>query len=505
MDIVNRISSSSIGDEQHRIYFCRGDAIDHMSLAELERRANAVARQLSDRGVRPGDRIGVMAKNCIEWVTLDLAVLRLGGVVAGFEVGRFEAGAICRLYGLRLLFVDDSSENGSDRIALASITDWGLQETRGCAAPFYGRYKPNDICAVKFTSGSTGIPKGLEATVGSVNDSITSVEALFGHGGRDNILVFLRLALLQQRYWIYSALAFGHDVTVTDMDRVLDVAQAVRPTVIMGVPGFFDGVKSKIENSVGYDPSDTRTRGATIQERLGSRIRYLWTGSAPASRALLDFYNGSDVPLFEGYGLNETCIVAKNHPGAFRIGSVGKLLPNKKVEFDADGIVIVGSNNPVNTRYSWCAPGDNEKMFLPDGRVKTHDLGYFDKEGYLYILGRADDIITLSSGRNVLVRSLEERLKEHPEVHECILCGTGKPFLTVLVSPAVPVVNIAELEHHIDDMNRAALPEQQIKGLVIASERFSIENDLLTSQFKPKRRDIQRLYAREIESQYQSA
>jgi long-subunit acyl-CoA synthetase (AMP-forming) len=212
-----------------------------------------------------------MAKNCIEWVTLDLAVLRLGGVVAGFEVGRFEAGAICRLYGLRLLFVDDSSENGSDRIALASITDWGLQETRGCAAPFYGRYKPNDICAVKFTSGSTGIPKGLEATVGSVNDSITSVEALFGHGGRDNILVFLRLALLQQRYWIYSALAFGHDVTVTDMDRVLDVAQAVRPTVIMGVPGFFDGVKSKIENSVGYDPSDTRTRGATIQERLGSR------------------------------------------------------------------------------------------------------------------------------------------------------------------------------------------------------------------------------------------
>jgi long-subunit acyl-CoA synthetase (AMP-forming) len=73
------------------------------------------------------------------------------------------------------------------------------------------------------------------------------------------------------------------------------------------------------------------------------------------------------------------------------------------------------------------------------------------------------------------------------------------------VSPAVPVVNIAELKHHIDDMNRAALPEQQIKGLVIASERFSIENDLLTSQFKPKRRDIQRLYAREIESQYQSA
>jgi long-chain acyl-CoA synthetase len=281
------------------------------------------------------------------------------------------------------------------------------------------------------------------------------------------------------------------------------VVQRVGPTVIIGVPGFFDVVKSQVENAVGYDPNDVHARGATLQNRLGGRIRYLWTGSAPASRDLLDFYNGCGVSLYEGYGLNETCIVTKNHPGAFRIGSVGKPLPNKTVEFDADGIVIVAGNNPVNKHYSWCAPGDNEKMFLPDGRVKTHDLGYFDEDGYLYILGRADDIITLSSGRNVLVRPLEERLKEHPEVHECILCGTGKPFLTVLVSPGVPAVNLMGLKHHVEDINRTTLPEQQIKGLVVASERFSIENDLLTSQFKPKRRDIQSLYAREIEAQYE--
>ena len=503
MNIVNRISTSDNGDHQHQIYFCRGDAIDHISLAELDKRASAVARHLFDLGVRPRDRIGVMARNCIEWVVLDLAVLKLGAVVAGFEVGRFEAGAIGRLYGLKFLFVDDGSENASDRIALASIADWGLQQAAGEVAPFHSGYKPGDICAIKFTSGSTGVPKGLEATVGSVDDSITSVEGLFGPGGRDNILVFLRLALLQQRYWIYSALAYGHDVTVTDMDRVLDVAQRVGPTVIMGVPGFFDGVKSQIENAVGYDPNNVGARGAALQSRFGGRIRYLWTGSAPASRGLLDFYNGCGVSLYEGYGLNETCIVTKNHPGAFRIGSVGKLLPNKTVEFDADGIVIVGGNNPVNTHYSWCAPGDNEKMFLPDGRVKTHDLGHFDDDGYLYILGRADDIITLSSGRNVLVRTLEERLKEHPEVHECILCGTGKPFLTVLVSPAVPDMNLSSLKRHVEDINRTTLPEQQIKGLVVASERFSIENDLLTSQFKPKRRDIQRLYAREIEAQYE--
>jgi long-chain acyl-CoA synthetase len=499
VDVVNRISTSANSDALHRIYFHRGGAIDSMTLAELDRRAGAIAYRLSGLGVGARDRIGVMAKNCIEWVMLDLAVLKLGAVVAGFEVGRFEASTIVGLYGLKLLFVDDDPENLPDTVALSSVADWARGEQ---PAPLHSGYQPGDICAIKFTSGSTGVPKGLEATVGSIDDSITSVESLFAHGNRDNILVFLRLALLQQRYWIYSALALGHDVTVSDMDRVLDMAQGVGPTVIMGVPGFFDGVKTQIEGSAGYDPGDVGARGAALQRRFGGRIRYLWTGSAPASRALLDFYNGSGVPLFEGYGLNETCIVTKNYPGAFRIGSVGKLLPNKKVRFDADGMVIVGSDHPVNIRFSWCAPGDNEKMFLPGGEVKTHDLGYFDDDGYLYILGRADDVITLSSGRNVLVRLLEERLKEHPDVHECVLYGTGKPFLIALVSPATPALDWAGLNRHVDDLNRTTLPEQQIRGLVIASEPFSIENDLLTSQFKPKRRDIHRRYAREIEAQY---
>jgi len=504
MDVINRISTRANADTAHRIHFSRGGPIESMPLAELDRCAAAVARHLRDLGVGPRDRIGVMAKNCIEWVILDLATLKLGAVVAGFETGRFDARTMGELYGLKLLFVDDGSENAPNTIALAAVADWAREPLRPQdTAPLHPGYAPDDICAIKFTSGSTGQPKGLEATVGSVDDSLSSVTKLFGHGDGDNILVFLRLALLQQRYWIYSALAYGHDVTVTTMDEVLPAAQAVGPTVIMGVPGFFDGVKAQIENAAGYDPQDIAARHEIIQRRLGGRIRYLWTGSAPASRALLDFYNGCGVALFEGYGLNETCIVAKNCPSAFRIGSVGKLLPNKTVEFDADGILIVGGDHPVNTHYSWCAPGDNEKMFLPDGRVRTHDLGYFDDDGYLYILGRADDIITLSSGRNVLVRPLEERLREHPDVHECVLYGTGRPFLTAIVSPATPAVNETGLKRHLDEMNRTALPEQQIRGLVVATEPFSIENELLTSQFKPKRREIHRRYAQQIDSRYQ--
>jgi len=103
----------------------------------------------------------------------------------------------------------------------------------------------------------------------------------------------------------------------------------------------------------------------------------------------------------------------------------------------------------------------------------------------------------------VLVRPLEERLREHPDVHECVLYGTGRPFLTAIVSPATPAVNETGLKRHLDEMNRTALPEQQIRGLVVATEPFSIENELLTSQFKPKRREIHRRYAQQIDSRYQ--
>jgi long-chain acyl-CoA synthetase len=444
-----------------------------------------------------------MVHNCIEWVLIDLACLKLGAVVAGFEVGRFEAATIVAKYGLKLLFVDRADHSNARIIDRTRIGGWAAAQA---TAPFalHGGYGAADVCAIKFTSGSTGEAKGLEATVGSIDDSISSVQAMFSHAHGDNILVFLRLALLQQRYWIYSALAFGHDVTITNTEDVVPMARAVNPTVIMGVPGFYEDVKRSVETGAGYDGNDRSGRRRGVEGALGSRIRYLWTGSAPAGRPLLDFYNDCGVALYEGYGLNETCIVAKNCPGAFRIGSVGKPLPNKFLRFAGDGVLIVGSSNPVNTRYAWCAPGDNERTFLPSGEVNTNDLAFFDADGFLYIRGRVDDIVTLSSGRNVLVRPLEERLKRHSGIHDCILCGTGRPYLTAIVSRYDASISESQLEKFLGEMNEATLPEQQIRGLVIASEQFSIENGLLTSQFKTRRSEIVRRYARELESVYSS-
>ena len=168
-------------------------------------------------------------------------------------------------------------------------------------------------------------------------------------------------------------------------------------------------------------------------------------------------------------------------------------------------MLIVGSRNPIIKGYKWCKPGDNERLFMPSGEIKTYDLGYVDEDGYLFIQGRIDDLIVLATGRNVLVGPLEEKIKLYPDVHECVLYGTGKPFVTALISPATESLDRAALEKHIQKINEMLFPEQQIRGLVISPMPFSMDNGLLTSQYKPIRKEIYRYLEPQIEAVYSNA
>lgn len=503
LDIVNTLALATCTDERHRIHFTAGGELRSWTLAELDRRAVTVAHRLHELGVRPGSRVGVLSDNRIEWVLVDLAVLKLGGVTAAVEPGRFEPEHITDKYDLTLLFVDGGVGGGPGRgrvHSLDAVSEWAESGRDGGELPGFAGYDPADICQIKQTSGSTGIPKGIETTVASVNSSMVAVQDMFAHGDGDNILVFLPLWFLQQRFWFYSALVYGHDATLARFHDAVEVARATSPTVLMGVPRFYDDLKSRIE-ATGL-PLAADVRRKAIQDHLGGRVRYLWTGSAPATRATLEFFNDGGVPLYEGYGQNETCIVAKNHPGAFRLGSVGKPLPDKIIRFDRDGVLIVGSRHPVNTRYTWCSPGDNEKIWLPSAEVKTHDLGYLDEDGFLYVRGRVDDVISPSMGPNVLLTTVEEKVRGLTDVHECALYGNARRFVTAIISPASPHPDLDRLTREVLALNVTMREEQRIHAMVIADERFSVANGLLNSQFKLKRKEVHRRYAGELELIY---
>ncbi len=491
MEIINRVARAA-PRPGHRITFLRLDGTQSVDLTDMHERAGRLARGLHAAGLRPGDRIGILASNRPEWVLLDLAALRLGAVTAGFEPGKFDPDpALLDRYSLSVLFTDRPAQGRSIR----PITD--VERLISDADPEAelpeAPYGPEDPTTIKFTSGSTGEPKGIAATAGSIDASIGAVQDLFGHGARDNLLVFLPLSLLQQRYWIYSALRFGHDVTVSTYEAAFAALRRARPTVVMGVPGFYETARGQIERRAAArgngGAADSAIRVAA-REMFGGQIRYLWTGSAPARPSTLEFFTAAGLPIYEGYGLNETCIVAKNHPRAHRAGSVGQVLAGKKVLLDADGVISIWSEHPVSRRYSYAAPGESERVFAPDGTVRTGDLGYLDEDGFLFIRGRADDVIVLDNGKKVIVRPLEEYLKASPAIEECVVLCPTQTHLVAVVSAAAEPPDADAITARLAAANAAFGRDEQIRDVIIAPERFSIANGLLTSQFKPRRQRI---------------
>lgn len=510
MSVINAIAATGGKSTGHCINYFQKGALVNLPLAQLDAMAQRLADAMRQAGLQRGDVVGVLARNSIEWILIDLASIKLGVVTAGFEFGKFKSiASLVERYSLKGFYSDasaDASLEHPSSINLRPLLAGLSQDAQAGEYPVAAggtpvTYGPGDVTTIKFTSGSTGEPKGLRATVGSIDSSLAAVQTLYDHRDGDNILVFMPLSLLQQRYWVYSALAYGHDVTVVPFEFALDAARRTSPTVVMGVPGFYDSLKRQIlrENIA---PDDVAARRAHLDSLLGPRLRYMWTGSAPANPETLQFFNETGIPLFEGYGMNETCIVTKNYPGHVRVGSVGKPLPNKRIRIDENGMLIVGADYPVNTAYAYCAPGDSEKIFMQNGDVRTGDLARIDEDGYLYILGRADDVLVLANGRNVSTRKIEERIKEHQEISECVLYGSGKAYLIALVSPAKLPADVESITRHVRAVNDTLAQDERAMKTLILPEPLTIEGGLLTSQFKPKRKEIFKTFHNEIENLY---
>jgi len=457
-----------------------------LSHAALMDQVLRVAVQLDALGLQAGNRIGICAANRIEWLLLDMAALRLGLVVAGFKPGDFTADqTLIDTYGLTVLFADTQA---------AGVTPFEvLSPASGPTGPLPPRpvRQATDAAALKFTSGSTGAAKGLAASYGSIGMSISAVQDMFAHGRDDRLFVFLTLSLLQQRYWVYSALLFGCDLVISTAQLALHAMRDSAPTVIMGVPAFFETLKEMIDAS-GATPE-------AAQAVTGGRVRYMWTGSAPIREDLLRCFDDEfGLPLFEGYGMNESCIVTKNHFSAHRRGSAGQPVNGKQVWIGEDGIIRVRSALPVAREYAFAPEGASSRIFEADGVIITGDLGEIDADGYLWVKGRADDVIVLENATNILARPIEERLMAIDGVRQVIVCGSGKPHLSAIVdiTAGFDPARVLEAVRSVPP----ATPNEAIRTAIAARTPFTEESGLLTSQGKPRRMSIEALHALDLET-----
>jgi long-chain acyl-CoA synthetase len=429
---------------------------------------------------------------------------------------------------------------------------------------------PDSVATVIYTSGTTGRPKGCLITHGNfmfeADTVIARWEPVFHSkkGDEAATLLFLPLAHVFGRMVEVAAIRgkvrFGHQPRLDAAALLPDLA-AFRPTFILAVPYIFEKVfaaaRRKAEKEGREGPFDKAvdvavryaeaveakawgtgpgpSAGLRMQHQLfdklvyakiraamGGRIRNAMSGGSAMDRQLGLFFAGAGVQIYEGYGLTEsTAAATANPPERTRYGTVGQPVPGVTVYIAEDGEIWLRGPN-VFQGYLNNPKATDET--LHDGWLATGDLGQLDEDGYLTITGRKKEILVTSGGKSVSPGPLEERVREHPLVHQCVVVGNDRPFVAALVTldrDAVdhwltmrnkPPLGPAELVRDPDlemEVRRAVVAAntlvsqaESIRTFRILAQPFTEEHGLLTPSLKLKRRAIEKAYEAEVEALY---
>jgi long-subunit acyl-CoA synthetase (AMP-forming) len=516
MSIINNLISRLENNNEKLVTFHKRKRIE-ISFDSLYNLVLKASYYLNNMGVSSGTVVTIIGENNLGFIIADLACIHIGAKILPMDLNSDLKSYQSSELQMRVILLADEYENrvqkdlNLDYILISEITSSQILSKK----PPH-KYLSKEVISYKSTSGSTGFPKIIGASVEGVENSIQCVQEIFKHSKKDNLLVFLPLNLLQQRYWLYSAILFDFNIVVVPKEYVFMAIKQESPTVIMGVPYIYEIIASDYKKSIikdehleakykNYIKETSPTKHfKPFMEYLGGSIRYLWTGSAPISMDVLEFYSQMGIPLYQGYGMNETCIISKNYPDNNKIGSVGKLFPNIKIKFDDQNQILIKNKYPVCQNYTIAVLEDSQQFFLNNGYVATGDTGYLDQEGYLFIDGRKKEMIALSNSKKIFPRSLENKIMESEEIENCVFFGDNKPYLTALIVTITDKISYENVEVIISNYNQQVSLEEKVYKFFLTNEKFSEENELLTNQHKIKRKKILEKYKKQFESLYKS-
>jgi long-chain acyl-CoA synthetase len=259
---------------------------------------------------------------------------------------------------------------------------------------------------------------------------------------------------------------------------------------------------------------------AKIRAGLGGRVEAAISGGAPLGERLGHFYRGAGIRVLEGYGLTETTAGATlNLTSAHRVGSVGKPIPGTTIKIAEDGEVLI--KGPIVMQGYWQNDAANKEVFDSNGYFKSGDLGKIDEEGYLSIVGRKKELIVTAGGKNVAPAVLEDRLRSHPLISQCMVVGDNKPFIAALITidpdtikpwavankkEGASIADLAKdstlqavIQTAVDETNKAVSRAESIRKFIILPVDFTIAGGHLTAKLSVKRHVVSQQFAREID------
>jgi long-chain acyl-CoA synthetase len=562
-----------------------------LTYAAYYERVLMVARGLGKMHVKPGDRIAILSENRVGWVIADMGILCSGGVTVPiyptntpeqieyminhsgarilFVSGKYQYTKLLKVResipGLELVvsferFLGDPSLPLTTFYQLSEIDLPISDEEKREIEAGIDRIKPDDMLTLVYTSGTTGIPKGVML---SHNNILINTRYLTEHSGAidedDVLLSFLPLShILERTAGYYMTIRNGALLAFADsIEKVMENMAEIRPTVMVCVPRLFEKIYQRIfENAhqmsavkralfnwavevgkkyveatyINKQPSKLlnleyavadRLIFSKIRARFGGNMKLFSSGGAPLDKTINEFFWIIGIPIFEGYGLTETSpVLCLNNFEHIRFGSVGVPLEQTEFKIAEDGEILVRGPQVMLGYYN--DPAATAEA-IQDGWLKTGDIGYVE-EGFVYITDRKKELIITAGGKNIAPQPIENELRMDKYVTSAFVCGDRKPYLTALIVPNLErLLEFAKEKHihyyELDDLvmhepvrklfeqrvaniNSRLAPYETIKKFVLLVHDFSIEGGELTPTLKLKRKIIYEKYKHKIEDLY---
>lgn len=511
-------------------------------------RVDALARALAAAGLRPGQRLGILARTSVAWEEVQFAAFAAGAVAVGLDphyaddtlnvtadAARLDAlvveddAMLARLspavrdrLGLVFLVAGDSSRSLSALLRRPAAANGTLPPADG-----------GDGAVVTFSSGTTGAPRPVQYTHAQVGIAVRAIlDAFPAIGPGTRLLCWLPLANLFQRVLDFCAIASGAtSYVVPDPRDAMAAAMRVRPRLMIGVPRFFERVHAEVVTRVREGspiarwvfaralamgaPRDAPGTAATALARqiadrfVLSRVRgafggdaeFLVSGSAPMPRWLLDWYDAVGLPVYEAYGVTEDIVpIALNRPGARRRGTAGSVLAPNEVRIDDDGQLAVRGPG-VFDGYLFASSGTPRPD--PDGWWPTGDLGHIDEDCYVTVTGRVRDAFKLSSGRWIRPDVVEDCLRRVPYVMHAAVGGAGRTAAAAIVDlDSARMPDDDRVASDLHDAVAALARHERPALLLVAAAPFSVAGGELTANFKLRRATVLARHADALDAAY---
>ena len=534
------------------------------SWADMKRFTLAVASALVDAGIKAGDAVVLMGPNRLEWIYCDFAIQATGAITVPIYAGTVAevAQTIAANCDAVMAIASDAKvaaklkTSGTLRSIVrmdAEVAEWVAQPPlhQDEVVARLEKIRPDDVCTIVYTSGTTGDPKGAELAHRNIVDICRAVLKVHPITQDDSTLSWLPYSHVFERInGTFTLFLFGGQMWLSHgVEHLRDDLVAVEPTILLSVPRVYEKMHAAVMDRVreasrirrslfGWavgvgnrfahesHPGPLLSAEHRLAERLvlgplrrtlvGGRLRFFISGGAALAREIEEFFWAIGVPILNGWGMTETSSgVTSNTLTEHRFLTVGKPFPGVELKIAGDGEILVKS--PGNMLGYHKNPAATAEML--DGEwIRTGDIGEIDRDGYLKITDRKKDLIKTASGKYVAPQQLEFEIQRDELAEQAVVIGEGKPYVTALIVPDWAAVSkripgrpedlvrdprvIDLFQAGIDALNKRLGNWEAIKYFTLLPRAFSEEAGEITSTLKVKRKVIAQKYAEQIESMY---